>query len=503
MALNRQMVFQVTMPALLVALAMFGISLLGIRSINHLQADRDKIVSEHAFRLQKVQDLETYMRHIRLHSFLYVMSMTPERWAKVERDQTNFETTLGQLRDTTTDDGERRAIEAIETGYLEYRRELQDSTRSPPGPDRAAYLKWSDTHPIRHVVVPCDELLGLNRQAMKDTADESAREGDRTSTGMILLGVLGAGGGLIGGFGVAWGLSRSITRLNVQLQDVHAHLNHEVASLRLTAEGGNLQTMERQLGTILTRVREVVGQLQRQECETLRAEQLAAVGQLAASIAHEVRNPLTSINLLVGAALTGRYPNGLTETDLRVIHDEVGRVERKVQALLDFARPPEGEHHAEDVAGIVHRVVGLVQERLRQQAVRLSLELPTEPVTAELDRDQFQGVLVNLIFNALDAMPGGGRLDVRLAREGAGNLRLSVADSGPGIDTTVADRLFTPFTSTKTTGTGLGLSVSHRVVRAHGGDLTAANRDGGGACFTITLPAACGDPSRADVACGG
>ena len=491
MTLNRQMVFQVTMPALLVALAMFGTSLLGIRSINHLQADRDKIVSEHSARLQTVQDLETYMRHIRLHSFLYVMDMTtPDRKTKVERDQNNFEAALAKLQESPGSDEEKRVIKAIEDGYLQYRRELQDATHDPPGPDRVSYLKWADEHPIRHVVIPCDELLEINRQAMKDTAEESARSGDRSQTQMILLGLVGAVGGLVGGFGVAWGLSRSITRLRVRLQDVHAHLDQEqeVASLRFTVEGGNLQAMERQVGTILERVREVVGQLQRQEREGLRAEQLAAVGQLAASIAHEVRNPLTSIKLLVGAALDGRYPAGLSKTDLQVIYDEVVRLERKVQALLDFARPVDTKHHPEDVARLVHQVVDLVQERLRQQSVHLHLELPEEPLTAELDRDQFQGVLVNLIFNALDAMPGGGRLEVRLRSDGPGHLRVTVTDTGPGIDAKVADRLFTPFTSTKATGTGLGLSLSRRVVESHGGHLTASNLDTGGACFIITLP---------------
>src|SRR6185312_4795583 len=173
--------------------------------------------------------------------------------------------------------------------------------------------------PIRYIVAPCEQLLALNRKAMQDTVDESSRSGRRASIQMIWLGVIGGFGGLIGGFGVAWGLSRSITRLSVRLRDVHAHLDQEVGSLRLTAEGDNLQRMERQVGTILERVREVVGQLQRQECEALRAEQLAAVGQLAASIAHEVRNPLTSIKMLVGAALRPRQPQPLNDGDLRVI----------------------------------------------------------------------------------------------------------------------------------------------------------------------------------------
>lgn len=488
MTLNRQVLFQVTMPALLVALAMLGTSFLGIRSINHLQADRDKIVFEHVRRLEAAQDLETELRRIRFHSFLYVMDMSPERWAKVARDQSKFESILGEIRTWPLSDEENKVIAAIEAGYKRYQYELQLATNSPVGPTKKDCLDWSDAHQVHYIVLPCEQLLSLNREAMQATVEQSAQEGRQARVWMILLGVLGGAGGLIGGFGVAWGLSRSITRLNVRLHDVHAHLDQEVGSLRLSTDGSGLQRMEQQIGTILKRVREVVGQLQRQECEALRAEQLAAVGQLAASVAHEVRNPLTSIKLLVGAALSGHCPRGLSETDLQVIHDEVGRMERKIQSLLDFARPLEIGPVPQDIAEVVRQVIDLVRERLTHQSVRLTLDLPPGPVTAELDADQFKGVLVNLIFNALDTMPGGGVLCVRLTREIDGAVRLTVEDTGPGIDAKVADRLFTPFFSTKPTGTGLGLSVSRRIVQAHGGNLTASNRAVGGACFTITLP---------------
>ena len=503
MTLKRQVVLQVTTPAVLVALAMLATSLLGIRSINRLQADQDKIVSEHADRLQTAQDLETYMRHIRFHSLMWVMDPSPERWAKVDRDQTNFETTLARLRDTAVGTEERAVIADIGAGYERYRAELEHSGRSPPGPDRAAYLRWSDAHPIRHLVVPCDRLLEITREAMRETALESARTGDRTRTGMILLGVVGAAGGLVGGFGVAWGLSRSITRLHVRLRDVHAHLDREVGSVRVTADGGDLRGVETQVGAILDRVRAVVDQLQRQEREALRAEHLAAVGQLAAGLAHEIRNPLTSIKLLVGAALEERCVGGLTRADLEVIHDEVGRLERKVEALLDYARPPQTEPRPTDVAEVVHRAADLVKPRLAQQAVRLALDLPAEPVVADLDPDQFHGVLANLMRNALDAMPGGGTLGVRLTGGDRGRFRLDVTDTGPGLDPAVADRLFAPFVSTKPTGTGLGLCLSRRVVRRHGGDLTAANAPGGGACLTVAVPAAPGGPSDADPVGGG
>src|SRR5262249_38440433 len=175
-ALNRQVVFQVTMPALLVALTMLGTSLLGIRSINHLQADRDKIVSEHVRSLQAAQDLETEMRHIRFHSFLYVMDMSPPRWAKVERDQKAFQRVLDAIRGRAASPEEQQVIRAIEDGYLRYRQELQDSTQSPVGPSKADCLAWSDAHPIRYIVVPCEQLLDLNRQAMRETVELSERQ---------------------------------------------------------------------------------------------------------------------------------------------------------------------------------------------------------------------------------------------------------------------------------------------------------------------------------------
>ncbi len=501
MALNRQMVFQVTMPALLVALAMLGTSLLGIRSINQLQADRDKIIQEHGRSLRAAQDLETYLRRLRLHSFLYVMDMSPERRAKVERDQNDFEAALQRVQQRESSPEKQRVLAAIEVGYAQYRAELQRSATEPVGPAVSDYLKWADSHPIRYVVAPCEELLEINRRELNDTAEESARQSDRARSRMIWLAVIGAGGGLIGGFGVAWGLSRSITRLSVRLQDLHAHLDREVGSVRLGAEDRNLQKMEHQVGTILERVRDVVGQLQRQERESLRAEQLAAVGQLAAGMAHEVRNPLTSIKLLVGAALNGRCGKGLSDADLQVIHDEIGRLERKVQALLDFARPVEMGHGPEDVVEVVRRVVDLVNERGRQQGVVVDLDVADRPLRADLDRDQFQSVLVNLIFNSLDAMPRGGRIQIQLAEKPPGQICLNVIDTGPGIDAKVASRLFTPFVSTKPTGTGLGLSLSRRIVEAHGGTLTGRNVDGGGACFTIQIPAANGEVSRADPAC--
>src|SRR5262249_27518740 len=156
-----------------------------------------------------------------------------------------------------------------------------------------------------------------------------------------------------------------------------------------------------------------------------------------------------------------------TRDDLEVIHGEVKRLEGTVQGFLDFARPPRLDRAPCDVRAVVAQSVELVRARARQQGVGLDVKAPDAPLTADVDRGQICTVLANLFLNALDAMPRGGRLEVRA--EAAGDRAvLRVADTGPGIAPAVAGQLFTPFVSTKPTGTGLGLSLSRRILEEHG-----------------------------------
>jgi signal transduction histidine kinase len=264
-------------------------------------------------------------------------------------------------------------------------------------------------------------------------------------------------------------------------------LDQDVASLKLMPEG-DLHHLDHQLQHVLERVSEVVQRLQRQQNEMLRAQQLAAVGQLAASVAHEVRNPLTSIKMLVEAALRSHKPRPFTADNLRVVHGEILRLERTVQCLLDFARPPALQRRSCDLRAVINQAVELVKVRARQQQVQINVDCPEEPVCNDIDRDQVCTVLVNLLVNALDAMPTGGCLTVALEAHPITGIRLTVTDTGTGISAAMNEKLFTPFASSKATGSGLGLSISKRIIEEHGGGITATNHSVGGACFVITLP---------------
>jgi PAS domain S-box-containing protein len=235
--------------------------------------------------------------------------------------------------------------------------------------------------------------------------------------------------------------------------------------------------------------------------QMLRVEQMAAIGQVAAGVAHELRNPLTSVKGLVQVNLREADSRGLPTEDLRVIEHEIRRMERTLQTFLDFARPPRLYRQRLDLNGIVERVTSLVGGRAQKQSVQLHFARPADPVAVDGDEDQLQQLILNLVLNALDALPSGGAIDIELRPPRDGLVELLVRDTGPGIAPNILPTVFETFVSSKETGIGLGLPVSKRIAEEHGGTLSAFNLPTEGACFVLRLPAPTGRGT--EVASGG
>jgi signal transduction histidine kinase len=498
--MNHKILIRVTAPAVLIGLLVLGACVAGAWYINRLQANLANILSQNVNSLQGAQELEIRVRQLRFHTLLYLMEPTAKRLQRVADDHEHFEDALESVRKTANTPEEQQCVATIASAYKQYRTEqgqLRDSAVAGQPP--ADVNKLVDSHPISRVVEPCQELLRLNREQLGRMAEESRRASEQGSLALLLLGLAGPVGGAVMGFGVARGLSRSIYRLSVRVQDVAQRLDRDVGSVSVVADG-DIHNLDRQLQHIVRRVEEVAERLQQNQRQLLRAEQLSAVGQLAAGVAHEVRNPLAGIKLLVESALRSRNSKPLNLEDLEVIHREVARLEQTVQGFLNFARPPTPQRSRCDLREVVQQASELVGARARQQRVEIKVTAPGEAVATFVDRAQLGTVLVNLFLNALEAMPQGGRLDVGLEVTADCGVRLTVADNGPGIAPQLAGRLFTPFTTTKPTGTGLGLSISGRIVEEHGGCISAANRPGGGACFVISLPSPPQETSHVHVA---
>ncbi len=218
-----------------------------------------------------------------------------------------------------------------------------------------------------------------------------------------------------------------------------------------------------------------------------RADRLSAIGQLAASLAHEIRNPLGSIE---GAANIIRSPattEEIRDGSLNIIQKECQRLNRLLTNLLDFARPRQPEFRAFDLPRLIDSTFTLVRPNAQHQQVTLKKTILNEPILLESDPEQLKQVLLNLIINAMQAMPGGGQIEVEVDRH-EGGVVISVKDQGPGISREHLERIFDPFFTTKESGTGLGLSVAHQVITRLGGILSAERNPDCGMTFSITLP---------------
>jgi signal transduction histidine kinase len=219
------------------------------------------------------------------------------------------------------------------------------------------------------------------------------------------------------------------------------------------------------------------------------AEKLAAVGELAARIAHEIRNPVTAARSL--AQQLAREPGTPFGSELGLILEELERVERQVASLLRFARREEFRFAPVDLADLVRATVASLGTRLDAQSVRVELDL--EPgVLARADADKVRQLVLNLLENALDALAtveGSRQIDVAVAGVN-GHAALAIADNGPGVAADALPHLFEPFFSLKAHGTGLGLAIAKRTVDAHGGRLAATLNQHGGLRIDVVLPLA-------------
>lgn len=250
------------------------------------------------------------------------------------------------------------------------------------------------------------------------------------------------------------------------------------------------QKQRRELQATAEQLSKVYQELQDSFEQLRRADRLSAIGQLAASLAHEIRNPLGSIE----GAVDILERHGTDEKRLEflsIIKKECQRLSRLLANLLDFAKPRKPQVAAVNVRQVVEAVVNLTRHAAERSAIVLEVETEPNLDSIEGDAEQLQQVILNLTLNAIQAMPEGGkiRLDVRQRNS---EIAIEIVDQGHGVREADTDRIFDPFYTTKQAGTGLGLSVAHQIVSQHGGRIMVRRNPDRGMSFTVVLPARLG-----------
>jgi signal transduction histidine kinase len=235
------------------------------------------------------------------------------------------------------------------------------------------------------------------------------------------------------------------------------------------------------------RIAERSRQLEEAQAHVLHQEKMAAFGLLAAGIAHEVGNPLTSISSLV-QMVQRRNPDGYTRDKLSLVRGQLQRIQTTLRELVNFSRPASSERTRVALADILAEALNIAKYYKRTKGRIIAPAVPPGLPPLFGVRDQLVQVFLNLVLNAVDATPRGGRIELGVSRCD-GHLEVSVRDDGPGIAPEHAGRLFQPYFTTKSNGTGLGLFVTRKLVADHGGTVEFASKPGEGTIFRVRLPA--------------
>jgi len=236
------------------------------------------------------------------------------------------------------------------------------------------------------------------------------------------------------------------------------------------------------------KIRRTTADLKKTEALLIRSEKLAALGQLAAGIAHEIRNPLTSINILIHSLTENLSSGNSHREDLKVIEEEINRINEILDRFLRFAKPAPPLLKKADVISIFEETLQLLRPQIEKQLIVVEKEFQPLPIIL-IDREQMKQVALNLLLNAVQAMPEGGALALRGRNSEDGQwIHISIQDSGMGIPGEDMNKLFDPFFSTKEGGVGLGLSIAHRIIDQHHGKIEVESTPGEGTLFTVWLP---------------
>ncbi|MDX2014474.1 MAG: ATP-binding protein [Myxococcaceae bacterium] len=395
---------------------------------------------------------------------------------------------------TFIDDVQRRLTE-LQTKYGEYREVAQ-----------AAYLVLEQVEPDPKVaslrldrLQDAETALGATIKLLHSSLEAHTRQRvavtqereRRTGIAIIVLSVLAIAVGLLAtGFA-----ARSLKPVRTLIDGV-SRISRGDYSAKLGISGADeIAVLAREFDAMAGSLAEREAQLAQKQEALLRAERLAAAGRVSAQVAHEVRNPLSSIGLnieLLGdqlAAATFADPSDAPEARrlIAAVTREVDRITEITEEYLKLARLPAPALRPEDLVGLVQGVVGFSREELERARVDVTTHLPDAPVPVQADEGQLRQVFLNLFRNAREAMVEGGALAVSVSREGA-HAVVKVADSGPGLPPEVRARLFEPFFSTKARGTGIGLSLSRQIVEAHGGTIGLDESATHGTTFVMRFP---------------
>jgi signal transduction histidine kinase len=424
----------------------------------------------------------------------YLLDSGNKRWLKVLAYRKRlFQQWLERAKSTPHDSTETEILARLENAYHKFdaKRDEVFAIYDSGDAAKAKQVLLEELDPLSdNVNDVCEEFIEYIEHYIDTT---TARAETRTKHLMwIVSGFVGLTA--ISGCGLLW----------LFIFGVHAPLRKMITDARMFADAGQSDTANPPedafsaagfyLRTLMSDVTNTRSALQRSRQQAINAEKLAAVGKLAASVAHEIRNPLVAVKLWLTNIQKKRHTDTELCRDMQMLLDEMSRLDGIVRDFLEFSRPRALNVEPLQLAPFLDETLELVGRRLEECRINLVRKYTAELPPIMGDGKQLKQVFINLLNNAAEVMPGGGEIRILAASASDHDTRrmvvVRIQDTGPGMPEEVQKRLFEPFFTTKETGTGLGLCIAAGIMTRHNGRLTLESSTGHGATFAVWIPAA-------------
>lgn len=443
-----------------------------------------KITDENLVAFQSAESLEIALVNQKGFVSYYFLDGNPDWLVQLEKYRRIFSEKLGQARAQAQTMEERKTIARIADEYDHYVREKDKVIEYYKSGQHqfSSELHQDVRNRFFAILQICEDFKRSHTesimQAKQSALIEAARLRD-TAMAVIVTQVL-----LV--ILLAYLLMHQI------LNPVRALIMETCRNENIKLAGDDVKTLSMSVRGLIEDVDQTQVELEKSRENLLQAEKMAMVGKLAAGMAHSVRNPFTSVKMRLFSLSRSLKLSGMQKEDFDVISEEIDHIDTIVQNFLEFSRPPKLKMQPVSPSTVVDTAIQLLCYRLESYNVQVTLHRERLLPAIEADPDQLKEVLVNLMINACEAMPGGGKIGItERVVEDPGGLRhaeISVSDNGSGIPSATAKKVFDPFFTTKEDGTGLGLSIVSRIIREHDGHVEMNSVEGRGTTFIIELP---------------
>ena len=491
-----RMNFHISYQMIVWALVTIAIILAGgfliITYIYKIQDETTALMEQNVRSAKTAKEMTLSLYDIRAASLTYLFDRSPERIAILQQKQGEFITLLQKAKESAVTEEEKTLIQQISALFSNYQQTLTNALEL----HRQGWVGQPNkliVHASQDLINTIEEktntFIAKNETAQAEYEESIQKNEDIIRSAMYALGFGGIFLGLVLGWLIARIILNPIYRLVLKVRDA---AGSEVVEHIKMSPGKELEELDLHINRLIGRINQAHEDLRRNRELLERSSKLAAIGKIAPALAHEIRNPLTAIKMLIYAMMQEPDISKDKLHDLEIITHEINRVEGFLQNFLKYARPAKPQMQIVSIVPVVQETLQLMQPRFKQSKIRLIENHEQENLRIKADPDMIKQVVMNLVLNAVESMGQDGELRFStLVKEQDPDIRIFqivISDSGPGIPDDILDSLFDPFVKGKDQGIGLGLSISQRIAELHHGWISASNNSGKGATFTVHLP---------------